>query len=165
MWGQLDGYHIALPHQSRQQESCTSKVTSYTAVTAATINTQYLHYGNTYDIPLHASTRQPHYPPEFDTTHFPPERHTTRCPPELVSTHCPPDLSRSKKISGNTAGLHTREELRQCSDASSAQFIRPRKLSRSLTVASPRVFISIWTYEKSHHRRMPFDNTLYCELA
>ncbi|KAF4031264.1 hypothetical protein GN244_ATG16908 [Phytophthora infestans] len=165
MWGQLDGYHIALPHQSRQQESCTTKVTPYTAVTAATINTQYLHYGNTYDIPLHAGARQTHYPPEFVTTHFPPERHTTRCPPELVSTHCPPDLSRSKKISGNTAGLHTREELRQCSDASSAQFIRPRKLSRSLTVASPRVFISIWTYEKSHHRRMPFDNTLYCELA
>ncbi|KAF4128120.1 hypothetical protein GN958_ATG22670 [Phytophthora infestans] len=154
MWGQLDGYHIALPHQSRQQEPGGNRLVA-----------QYLHYGNTYDIPLHAGARQTHYPPEFVTTHFPPERHTTRCPPELVSTHCPPDLSRSKKISGNTAGLHTREELRQCSDASSAQFIRPRKLSRSLTVASPRVFTSIWTYEKSHHRRMPFDNTLYCELA
>ncbi|EEY60829.1 uncharacterized protein PITG_13572 [Phytophthora infestans T30-4] len=107
MWGQLDGCHIALPHQSRQQESCTTKVTPYTAVTAATINTQYLHYGNTYDIPLHAGARQTHYPPEFVTTHFPPE------------------LSRSEKISGNTAGLHPRGELRQCSDASSAESIRP----------------------------------------
>ncbi|KAF4031270.1 hypothetical protein GN244_ATG16914 [Phytophthora infestans] len=34
-------------------------------------------------------------------------------------------LSRSKKPSGNTAGLYTRGELRQCSDASSAESIRP----------------------------------------
>ncbi|EEY60823.1 glycoside hydrolase, putative [Phytophthora infestans T30-4] len=57
MWGQLDGYHIALPHQSRQQESCTSKLSISTTATLTTS-----HYTPALDNP---TTRQSSTPLTF----------------------------------------------------------------------------------------------------